>query len=1002
MGQTTAESKLESRWPQVAGRGAAVACGVLGALVLVGWHTHCLPLLTVHAHWVAMVYNTALSFLVSGIGLWLALSGRRAALFCGLFVLAVGTLTLCEYVCGVDLGLDQLLMAAYAKTSSRYPGRMSLQSALCFMSSGGVILLLGPWRRRGREPAPAVLLGALMVALGTLSLCGYLVGLATTYSWGVFKPQAAHTALGFIVLGLGAAAAAAGLSRESARRPWLLASTVVGCLTFSLCLWQAVVADQVAHERSDYLPALVLHVTLATALLAASSVDLVLRLRRQATALGTANDALQHEVDQHQLAQELLRLDEARLEALLRFSQMTHATLPEITDYALEQAVLLTRSRIGYLAFMNDDESVLTMHSWSKTAMAECAIIDKPIVYPVVSTGLWGEAVRQRRPVITNDYAAPNPLKRGHPEGHVRVRRHMNIPVFDGERIVAVAGVGNKEEPYDDADVRQLTLLMEGMWRVLQRKQAEEALAAAHDELEARVEQRTLELSLANDQLRDAELRYRTLFEQSPDGILLLDPATLRAVAFNDTACRQLGYSREEFAERAVRDYEVLQDEGTIRQRAESIVATGRDDFQTRHCTKSGEERHVHVSVQALELDGRMLLFTIFRDITARVVAEEQVRRSEQRYRSLVEATAAVVWNADAEGRFVAPQATWSAYTGQEPAAALGHGWLDMLRDDDRAALADMWAVAQAQPAAFAIECEVWCASAGRHRWCVARAVPILDPDGSVREWIGALNDVDDRQRAERELAQTNAELARSNADLGRSNTELARSNADLEQFAYVASHDLQEPLRMVASYLQLLQRRYQGHLDADADEFIHFAVDGATRMKGLINALLEYSRVRTRGRPLELVDADLALDQALHDLSLAVEDSGALVSREPLPTVLADGRQLGQVFLNLIGNALKFHGDAPPRVHVCAERADGQWRFAVRDNGIGLDPEFGERIFGIFERLNAGATYPGTGIGLAVCKSILERHGGRIWVESQPGAGATFFFTLPAVGEVS
>jgi light-regulated signal transduction histidine kinase (bacteriophytochrome) len=325
-----------------------------------------------------------------------------------------------------------------------------------------------------------------------------------------------------------------------------------------------------------------------------------------------------------------------------------------------------------------------------------------------------------------------------------------------------------------------------------------------------------------------------------------------------------------------------------------------------------------------------------------------------------------------------------------------------MLRDDDRAALADMWAVAQAQPAAFAIECEVWCASAGRHRWCVARAVPILDPDGSVREWIGALNDVDDRQRAERELAQTNAELARSNADLGRSNTELARSNADLEQFAYVASHDLQEPLRMVASYLQLLQRRYQGHLDADADEFIHFAVDGATRMKGLINALLEYSRVRTRGRPLELVDADLALDQALHDLSLAVEDSGALVSREPLPTVLADGRQLGQVFLNLIGNALKFHGDAPPRVHVCAERADGQWRFAVRDNGIGLDPEFGERIFGIFERLNAGATYPGTGIGLAVCKSILERHGGRIWVESQPGAGATFFFTLPAVGEVS
>jgi PAS domain S-box-containing protein len=183
-------------------------------------------------------------------------------------------------------------------------------------------------------------------------------------------------------------------------------------------------------------------------------------------------------------AEELLRLNEARLEALVRLNQMTGAALREITDFALESAVALTGSKIGYLAFLNDDESVLTMHSWSKAAMAQCAIIDKPIVYPVVGTGLWGEAVRQRKPVFTNDYQADNPLKKGHPEGHVKMLRHMNAPIFDGERIVIVAGVGNKDAPYDDSDVRQLTLLMQGTWQLIQRKRAAEAISRYNEQLE--------------------------------------------------------------------------------------------------------------------------------------------------------------------------------------------------------------------------------------------------------------------------------------------------------------------------------------------------------------------------------------------------------------------------------------------------------------------------------------------------------------------------------------
>lgn len=226
---------------------------------------------------------------------------------------------------------------------------------------------------------------------------------------------------------------------------------------------------------------------------------------------------------------------------------------------------------------------------------------------------------------------------------------------------------------------------------------------------------------------------------------------------------------------------------------------------------------------------------------------------------------------------------------------------------------------------------------------------------------------------------------------------ELARSNRELEQFAYVASHDLQEPLRMVASYTQLLARRYKDKLDEDANEFIHYAVDGAMRMQALINDLLTISRVGTRGKPLQTCESGLALEHATINLRLAIQDAGATVTHDPMPTVIADVSQLTQLLQNLIGNALKFHSGDAPKIHVGAERRGKEWIVSVRDNGIGISPEFFDRIFVIFQRLHGKQEYPGTGIGLAVCKKIVERHGGRIWVESEPGKGATFFFTLAA-----
>jgi PAS domain S-box-containing protein len=253
-------------------------------------------------------------------------------------------------------------------------------------------------------------------------------------------------------------------------------------------------------------------------------------------------------------------------------------------------------------------------------------------------------------------------------------------------------------------------------------------------------------------------------------------------------------------------------------------------------------------------------------------------------------------------------------------------------------------------------------------------------------ELIGAVvsfRDVTERQQAELALA-----------DKAR---ELARSNTELEQFAYVASHDLQEPLRMVSSYTQLLARRYKGKLGSDADEFIGYAVDGATRMQTLIQDLLAYSRVGTKGRDFESTDCEGLLDRVLGDLKVAIKESGAVVTHDPLPTVTADGTQLGQLLQNLIGNAIKFRNQEPPLVHVSSKRNGKEWILSVRDNGIGIDPRYAERIFVIFQRLHKREEYQGTGIGLAVCKKIVERHGGRIWVESNSEKGATFYFTLPA-----
>jgi light-regulated signal transduction histidine kinase (bacteriophytochrome) len=268
--------------------------------------------------------------------------------------------------------------------------------------------------------------------------------------------------------------------------------------------------------------------------------------------------------------------------------------------------------------------------------------------------------------------------------------------------------------------------------------------------------------------------------------------------------------------------------------------------------------------------------------------------------------------------------------------------------------------------------------------WVRTSKAPLHDPQGGVIGVLGAYEDITERKVMEQELHDALEDLR--------------RSNAELEQFAYVASHDLQEPLRAVTGYLQLLVRRYRDRLDGDAVEFIDFAADGAARMRRLIEDLLVYSRLGARGGEFQPTDCETLISDVLSSLQPLIEESRASVTHDPLPTAWADASQLEQLFQNLIGNAIKFRAQASPQVHISVERREGEWLFAVRDNGLGIEPQYHERIFVMFQRLHTRDHYTGTGIGLAICKRVVERHGGRIWVESQPpsGQGSTFYFTLP------
>jgi PAS domain S-box-containing protein len=499
----------------------------------------------------------------------------------------------------------------------------------------------------------------------------------------------------------------------------------------------------------------------------------------------------------------------------------------------------------------------------------------------------------------------------------------------------------------------------------------------------------------AADEARAAsEQWFVTAFRASPVPLTITDRATGAFLDLNPAACELFAVPRDAAVGRTSLELGLV----SAATRADRVGRVEREgnvrNSEIALSAKDGRRLTVLASIEPMDYGKQPVYLTALVDITERKAAEEGLLRSRNALAEAQRIGGVGSWEWDPR----ADKATWSDQLyrifGVDPKdPALGYKEaLSYIHPDDLGVFAADVQKAIEGPARYDSHYRIL--RGGKDlRYLHSQGEVKRDEDGKAVWMVGFVEDITERKLAEEAILQSRADLEAKAADL-------SRSNAELEQFAYVASHDLQEPLRMVASYVQLLKRRYEGKLDADADEFIGYAVQGATRMQRLIDDLLTYSRVGTRGRPLEPFEVSVAVEQAMQNLEVAIAESGARIEVGKMPTVRADGSQLAQLFQNLLGNAIKYRTAEPPRVEVSARRVPGAHEFAVRDNGIGIDPKHFDRIFIIFQRLQARDETSGTGIGLALCKKIVERHGGRIWVESQPGKGSTFLFTIPDTGQ--
>ena len=485
-------------------------------------------------------------------------------------------------------------------------------------------------------------------------------------------------------------------------------------------------------------------------------------------------------------------------------------------------------------------------------------------------------------------------------------------------------------------------------------------------------------------ELKRAEEKIQLLANavESSDDAIVTKSLDGKIISWSRGAEQVYGYKAEEILGKNVSILESSTLRGEVKKLDEKIKKGGKvRHYETLRLRKDGRIINVSITLSPVfDAFGRLTaISTVTRDVTESKKAQEALRLSNIYNRSLIEASLDPLVIIGPDGEITDLNIATELVTGYSRDELIGTDFTSFFTDPEKAR--EGYEQVFREGLVWDYELEIQNKN-GEVTPVLYNASVYKDETGRVIGIFAAARDITERKKAEKLLKQKLEELA--------------RSNSELEQFAYVASHDLQEPLRMIASYLQLLQRKYEGKLDEKADKYIHFAVDGASRMQSLINDLLDFSRVTTKAKEFEPTNCEEILDNVLSSLEVVIKESGATVSHNPLPEINADSTQIAQVFQNLISNAIKFRSEKPPEIRISARQEADHWLFSVKDNGIGIDPKYSERIFEVFKRLHKREEYPGTGIGLSICKKIVERHGGSIWVDSKPGKGSTFYFTLP------
>ncbi|HLG14395.1 MAG TPA: ATP-binding protein [Blastocatellia bacterium] len=866
-------------------------CAALGLAVLAGWHTHNVALIQVRPEFVPMMYNTALAFFLSGVGLALVYFARRPlAMAAGAPVLTVGLLTLIEYTLNVNLGIDELLMRHCVTVEAVAPGRMAANTAFCFLLTGAALLVGGARRVRTR---PLILgtIGSVVAAFGTAAILGYVTGIKSLLGLSSLTPMAAHTAVGLCVLGSGVMAVARRDRRaEDTGLPrWLPAPVFVFVLMGTLTLWHAV--------------------------LSAQRTDIQRAIRFAATAMAT------------DIAADM----ESRVRPLDRMARR------------MESAGGLPDERWEFDAglYVRDDSAYQAI-GWVDPSFHVRRVV--PFGGNEAAFGLdLGAETRLR-----------SALERARDTRETTVTRSVDlaplsgrgflvcVPVFNGSHFKGfVVSAFRNHETLDDilhdhAGLGYSLLVLDG---------GEEIYAYS-----------------------DAARRYQK--EWSQESEISVHGVTWRI---------QVWPAPELFGQ-----MQSLVDESVLI----SGLLTASLLAAAIHFAQAARRRARKAVTINRQLEG---------EISQRKLADSALRESERRYRQLVHALPAAVYTCDAEGRITLFNEAAAALWGREPEIGKDQwcGSLRIYNPDGSPLPTDQCPMALTLRGGEPVRGrEILIERTDGERFVVLpHPQPIHDASGAVIGGVNMLMDITERKRAEEALALQAAELA--------------RSNAELESFAYIASHDLQEPLRKVQAFGDRLKTKFAGALGDEGRDYLGRMQNAAARMKILVDDLLELSRVATKGRPFAAVDLNTIAREVISDLQARIEQTGGEVIVSDLSVINADPTQMRQLFQNLIGNALKFHReDEPPIVEIrCAiERPkargndrNGEWcHLVVKDNGIGFDPKHADRIFAPFQRLNGRAEYEGTGIGLAICRKIAERHGGSITAKSEPSGGATFTVTLP------